>query len=857
VTLSTQSTFDSVLGACAEAVLPNVPAANASPSSVVQLIREASKGCRVLLVLDSVWTSKIVTQTQREFGDIWTLLITSRSGPSPSFLNVFAVSLTSWEENPELVIEFMLTESRDVNLSPPTSTERELILAIAKRCGFVPLCMKVAARRKRVSTWEALMDDEFFQSDIGPVKDHPGLETLKTVFDVIAWSINALDEHLKSYYLQLVVLNNGEHIPIEVLQHFWNQKELALQEMLSELSNLSLLHFDEVSSTVSVHDLHLECIWKALHRLNVSPEKHFQKLLESWGMQVGYDDQISEVAFKFPKVTPHASGHLGSNLPRYMYCAGAKNAASLVSGYPPFLARCIEMGGAFYSIDTNAVWVCTEFLNFCRQSNRIPTSTLAIPLLRLSAVHKMFGRFIQCKKILEEAITYPLDVLPEPIAMMIKLDLAEANAMCGHDLEAVAQFDKLKPHLTGDYAPYLSVYALSVYAKCLEKIGCIQEAHELLGNLNNDPISQLDSVNPPSAEGKLNEALTILQKVPPSQKFNIDLMISYLQGKLLGLQAKTKEAAKCLADALEKSKHRLGAFHPITLALRYELAVVKIDEVGTHEALKEIEDVVEGLRISLGENSDQIVIAQLTKAFCLWDQGNLIGAGNILNTLLDQHKRLVGATGPETMIIQDALIYLRLGFSVRRKLGGWTFTEPTGSPMAILQALVFLRLVFLVRRNRGDWTFTKSTGGNDSQSPTVPPTLEAGMHNLAQDAGDRIFIQDLDLAGNTASRAPQAELLTEIKQLLRLSAAPSQSEPQASSSEERRTNDSRSRPSVNTAILQYEEEVTKHAIRESLLDQEQERIKDFANNPPIRLPLEESSDIVPLYDSADDDEEEE
>jgi tetratricopeptide (TPR) repeat protein len=123
---------------------------------------------------------------------------------------------------------------------------------------------------------------------------------------------------------------------------------------------------------------------------------------------------------------------------------------------------------------------------------------------------------------------------------------------------------------------------------------------------------------------------------------------------------------------------------------------------------------------------------------------------------------------------------------------------------------------------------------------------------MAKGAGERIFVQDLDLAGNTAPRAPQADLVREIEQQFR-STAPSQTEPQASFSEECHTNDSSYRPYVNTAILQYEEEDTKHAIEESLLDQEQERIKDFVNNPPIRLPLKESSDSAPLYESADDD----
>jgi tetratricopeptide (TPR) repeat protein len=676
MTLSTQSNFDSVLGACAEAVLTDVPT-NVSQSYVVQRIREASKGRRVLLVLDSVWISDIVTQTQREFGDIWTLLITSRSGPRSSFLNVFAIRLTSWEENPELVIEFMIREGskdacKDSPFIPPSPTERELILAIAKRCGFVPLCMKVAASRKNGLTWEALKNNKIFQSDIGPVKDHPGLETLNTVFEVIAWSINTLDEHLKSYYLQLVVLDNGEHIPIEVLQHFWNQDELDLQEMLSELSNLSLLQLHEDSSTVSVHDILLECIQKPLKHSNAPPEKHFQKLLESWNFQVEYDDQLGEVAFKIPQGIPHTTGHLGSNLFRYMYCAGAKHQSSINSGDPSFLTRCLQMGGAFYSIDTNAVWVCTEFLNFCRQSDPIPTSTLAIPLLRLSDVHNMFGRFVQRKKLLEEAIMHPLDVLSESCALRIKIALAEANAQCGLFLEAVSQFEKLKPHLTGPNAHYLSLYA-----HCLDKIGRRREAHQLLRNLNDDPISQLNGAILMTRQGNFSEAWTILQMIPSSQEFDINLRISTLQGTLLRLQGNTKEAAKCLAVALEKSNLRLGALDSTTLRLRYELALVQIDEVGSHEVLKEIEDVVEQLRTSLGENHELVLEAQQTKACCLWNQGNLTEARNILNTMLDHYKRSVGETGKATMNIQKVLERLDLGFAVHRNRGNWTFTKPT------------------------------------------------------------------------------------------------------------------------------------------------------------------------------------
>jgi tetratricopeptide (TPR) repeat protein len=673
IPLSTKSTFDSVLGACAEAVLPNVTISDASPSSVVQRIRESSKGHRILLVLDSVWTPDVLTQTQREFGDIWTLLITSRSGPRSSFLNVFTVRLTSWEENPDLVIEFMIREgskdaSKDSPFIPPSPTERELILTIAKRCGFVPLCMKVAARRKNGSSWEALKNNKIFQSDIGKMEDEPG----QTPISVISWSIDALDEQLKSYYLQLVVLDNGERIPIDVLEHFWNQDELDLRDTLSELSNLSLLQLHKGSSTVSVHDLHLECIRKTFDRSNSSRERHFQNLLKSWNIQVEYDDQIGEVLFKIPQVIPHASGHLGSNLLRYLYCAGAKHQASSNSGDPRFLVRCLKMGGALHSIESNAVWVCTEFLNFCRQSDPIPTSTLAIPLERLSAVHEMFGRFVQCKKLLEEAIKHPLDVLSKPIALRIKIRLAEANSQCGQYLEAVDQFDKLKPHLTGPYAPFLSTYA-----NCLSEIGRIPEALELLGNLNNDPFSQMNSVILMTRQGNINKALKILQKIPSSQESNIDLAISFQQGRLLGLQGKTKEAAKCLADALKKSKLRLGALDPITLSLRYELAVVQIDEVGTREGLKEIEDAVEELRSSLGENIEQISEAQRTKAYCLWNQGNLTETRNILNILLDQYKRSVGANGKDTMDVQKALEHLDQGFAISRIPGSWTFAKPT------------------------------------------------------------------------------------------------------------------------------------------------------------------------------------
>jgi tetratricopeptide (TPR) repeat protein len=384
-----------------------------------------------------------------------------------------------------------------------------------------------------------------------------------------------------------------------------------------------------------------------------------------------HDDQIGEVVFKIPKVIPHAPGHLGSNLLRYMYCAGAKHQASDLSGDRTFLALCLQTGGALHSIDTNAVWVCTEFLNFCRQSDPIPTSTLAIPLWRLSAVHNMFGRFIQCKKLLEEAIMHPLYVLPESIAMRIKIDLAVANAQCGHFLEAVSQFDKLKPHLIGPYASFLSLYA-----NCLDKIGRIQEAHELLRNLDNDPTSQLNGVSLMAKQGNISEALKLLQMIPLSQESNLDLKISVQQGRPLCVRGHTKKAAKCLADALEKSKLRLGALNPLTLSLRYELALVQIDEFGIHEGLKEI-DVLEGLRNSLGENHELTLDAQLTQAYCLWNQGNLIETRNILNALLDQYERSAGATGTGTMDVQKALERLDQGFTINRDQGSWVFTKPT------------------------------------------------------------------------------------------------------------------------------------------------------------------------------------
>jgi hypothetical protein len=109
--------------------------------------------------------------------------------------------------------------------------------------------------------------------------------------------------------------------------------------------------------------------------LNAPAEEHFVKLLKSWDIQVEHTDQIGDFVIKFPQVIPHAPGHLGSNFLRYLYCAGAKDQA----GDHKFL-DCLQMGVSLHSIDTNAVWVCTEFLKFCKKSDPMPTSTLAIPV---------------------------------------------------------------------------------------------------------------------------------------------------------------------------------------------------------------------------------------------------------------------------------------------------------------------------------------------------------------------------------------------------------------------------------------------------------------------------------------------
>jgi tetratricopeptide (TPR) repeat protein len=640
---------------------------------------------KLLIVLNNVFDNNIISETLMAIADApVTLLVTSRARWDSNFTvpnRVTHVRLDDWSKFPgqsEILLKL-------IGGNPSSPLEEEAITHVAKRCHFLPLCLKIAASRKRDGgSWDGLLRNDKFKEAVGEDRDQDNLPA----FDIIGWSYELLSEPLRYAYSLCVVIESAQWIPTEVLQHLWNlppghcSDSFACNEVLSELDKLALLDFDHELQRVSIHDLLLEylqgdpIIVVESHQLLLAsfgftktPASPMWVAMKSWDLQVEYVP-IGEVVFLFPKVISHAAGHLGSNLFRYMYCAGAKHQASFNSGDETFRDYCLEMGGALHSIDTNAVWVCTEFLNFCRQSGHIPNSTLIIPLRRLSAVHGMFGRFFQCKKFLEEAIMHPLDVLSKQYALRIKIDLAAANTQCGHFLEAAAQFDKLKPHLIGPYARCLAMYAM-----CLVKIDRIQEALPLLEN-SNDPISQLNSVSIMASQGNISEAWKLLQKIPSSH-VNIDLEISIQRGILLRLQGNIKESTKCLADALEKSKLLIGHLHPTTLSLRYELALVRIDDVGTHEVLKEIEDVLVELRNFVGENSQQVLRAQLTKALCLWEQGNLIETRNILNTLLDQHTQSSGANGVETKNIQEVLGCLDQGFTISRVPRSWNFERPT------------------------------------------------------------------------------------------------------------------------------------------------------------------------------------
>jgi hypothetical protein len=139
---------------------------------------------------------------------------------------------------------------------------------------------------------------------------------------------------------------------------------------------------------------------------------------------------------------------------------------------------------------------------------------------------------------------------------------------------------------------------------------------------------------------------------------------------------------------------------------------------------------------------------------------------------------------------------------------------------------------------------TKGKQGTNNAKPTPSYQVVRGLWIDRQ----CVLAMQLEIAQLKAQLAS----VKATKQIEGTRSSSSSSSSAPSSSEQVHANASSSRCVNNAAISQDEEESMKRAIRESLIDQEQENIKARVLNPAVRAPADEDSDdSLPLYEGAD------
>jgi len=158
---------------------------------------------------------------------------------------------------------------------------------VAQECGGLPLALAIAGAMVADGfTWDYVLE-RLRQADLHRMPIHLRGYEYEDLFRVLDASVDALAEDECDRYLELAVFDGRGNVPVKVVERLWQEArfdDLETKDLIIRLARRSLLQYDKVAGTVTLHDLQFDY---AHHRLDDGLQAIHSRLaeaiLDDWG----------------------------------------------------------------------------------------------------------------------------------------------------------------------------------------------------------------------------------------------------------------------------------------------------------------------------------------------------------------------------------------------------------------------------------------------------------------------------------------------------------------------------------------------------------------------------------------------
>ncbi|KAK3156313.1 hypothetical protein QOZ80_2AG0105530 [Eleusine coracana subsp. coracana] len=223
------------------------------------LLQTALVGKSMLILLDDVWEQDIVDRFTKLYDNDCRYLVTTRDEAIYEIAEAEKVEITK-DDIKEISKEILLYHSLlSVGELPPVA---EILL---DRCGHHPLTVavmgKALRKETRVEKWEKAISNlsTYATCAPGPVSyvNEKDVETTLTIFGSFEFSLEAMPENSKSFFMVLAAISWEEPVPEACLESIWSalMQDNLFSLVVSKLVEGSLIIKLEDQLLYHMHDM--------------------------------------------------------------------------------------------------------------------------------------------------------------------------------------------------------------------------------------------------------------------------------------------------------------------------------------------------------------------------------------------------------------------------------------------------------------------------------------------------------------------------------------------------------------------------------------------------------------------------
>ncbi|KAL5211889.1 hypothetical protein ABZP36_022736 [Zizania latifolia] len=254
------------------------------------LLQTALVGRSMLILLDDVWEQDIVDRFTKLYDNDCRYLVTTRDEAVYEIAEVEKVEISK-DDIKEIGRDILLYHSlHSVEELPPVADD------LLDRCGHHPLTVavmgKALRKETRVEKWEQAISNlsKYATCAPGPVSyvNEKEVETTLTIFGSFEFSLEAMPENSRRFFMVLAAISWEEPVPEACLESMWSalMQDSLFPIVVSKLVEGSLIIKLEDQSMYHMHDmvsLYLENKTDdAVHTLLINSFPEFAALVAPW-----------------------------------------------------------------------------------------------------------------------------------------------------------------------------------------------------------------------------------------------------------------------------------------------------------------------------------------------------------------------------------------------------------------------------------------------------------------------------------------------------------------------------------------------------------------------------------------------